>query len=431
MSFFKSKPQGEIEITLGPIQNHFFKSETLTEREMNHHVHVVGASGYGKSVFLLKAVKALMLANRGFLYLDLKADLETRIEISDYAHLAKRESSVQLFSISNPSISTTYNPLSSGSATQFRDRIMTSFNWSEEFYKNEAGSFLLKILLVLVYLRDHKSGRLDFFELYKTLTEYEFIYELTQQIPNEEVRLKDFAISCFEYIKDRSTYSNLQGLRSQIENLIFSDFGELLRENENGINFFKSIQNKKVLLLMLDSRSYPESSVALGRFILQDLKATSAKVDAEIEKALRLQFNVIIDEFSDFAQDDFVSFLDRARSSRMPIMIAHQELCDLKRISPHFEGRLMGNIAVMYVFLQKRPESAEIIAKTAGTKISIKKTEATEKFLFFDIPTGKKSTREVEEFIIHPNEIKSLKVGECIAIKKYPYSRAHKVRIQI
>jgi hypothetical protein len=49
--------------------------------------------------------------------------------------------------------------------------------------------------------------------------------------------------------------------------------------------------------------------------------------------------------------------------------------------------------------------------------------------LLFDVPTGNKSLREVEEFVIHPNIIKSLRVGKCVCVKKYPESRAYLVSV--
>lgn len=36
-----------------------------------------------------------------------------------------------------------YNLILVGTATQLRDRIIQSLNWSEEYYKNQSGSFLL------------------------------------------------------------------------------------------------------------------------------------------------------------------------------------------------------------------------------------------------------------------------------------------------
>lgn len=65
----------------------------------------------------------------------------------------------------------------------------------------------------------------------------------------------------------------------------------------------------------------------------------------------------------------------------------------------------MGNTSTLHAFLQKRPESADIIASMAGTKKAWKETMRSEEMLFFDIPTGDKSLREVEEFNIHPIQI--------------------------
>jgi type IV secretory pathway TraG/TraD family ATPase VirD4 len=138
---------------------------------------------------------------------------------------------------------------------------------------------------------------------------------------------------------------------------------------------------------------------------------------------------VIIDEFADLAQEDFIGFLDRARSSKISIIVAHQEICDLQRISPEFAGRLMGNTSTLYAFLQKRPESAEMISKMGGTKKAWKETVQVNRTWLFEHQTGGKSLREVEEFCIHPNVIKSLGVGKCVVVKKYPKARAYLVKV--
>ena len=113
----------------------------------------------------------------------------------------------------------------------------------------------------------------------------------------------------------------------------------------------------------------------------------------------------------------------------MSIIVAHQEICDLQRISPEFAGRLMGNTSTLYAFLQKRPESVEIISSIAGTRKVWKETLRSRRLIFFDVKTGDKSLREVEEFNIHPNVVKSLKVGMCVCIKKYPSAKSYVVQI--
>ncbi|MEN0060095.1 MAG: TraM recognition domain-containing protein [Bdellovibrio sp.] len=154
-----------------------------------------------------------------------------------------------------------------------------------------------------------------------------------------------------------------------------------------------------------------------------------AKVDAEVSKEQRRPFTVIVDEFADLAQEDFIGFLDRARSSKMSVIVAHQEICDLLRISPEFAGRLMGNTSTLHAFLQKCPESAEMISAMAGTRKVWKETVQSSRMWLLDIPAGNKSLREVEEFVLHPNLLKTLRVGKCFCVKKYPESRAYLVSV--
>jgi hypothetical protein len=41
-----------------------------------------------------------------------------------------------------------------------------------------------------------------------------------------------------------------------------------------------------------------------------------------------------------------------------------------------------------------------------------------------------KSIKEVDEFVIHPNVIRSLNVGECVMVQKYPSSKSAVVRVK-
>jgi type IV secretory pathway TraG/TraD family ATPase VirD4 len=212
---------------------------------------------------------------------------------------------------------------------------------------------------------------------------------------------------------------------------MLSDVGELLKANPNGIDIFEAIRAKKIVYVLLDSRTYGESSRALGKLILQDLKAASARVDAEIPRDARVPFTVVVDEFSDLATEEFLGFLDRARSSKIGVVVAHQEIADLSRISPEFSHRLMNSTSTLFAFLQKVPETSDLIASIGGTKTTKKVTEqAKDNWLFGDEKTGMKSIREVEEFIIHPNTVRSLAVGECVMVQKYPRSMSMIIKVK-
>ncbi len=492
-------------ITLGRIEGKVFnKEEVLTESQLNHHVHIVGASGFGKTVLLTHIIKHRIRTGKGLLFIDLKNDQDTINSLTEYVRKCGREGELKVFSlggefdfssreqaavpglngfthlldkpglgslckvsatpclhsqassakravapvacstnldvtaafargtrkVSKGGQSCTYNILKLATPTQLRDTLMVSLRWSEEYYRNQASSFLLKVLIGLCHLRDIQKEPLDLHVLLKSVCEPEFIKKAVLQISNEYLKEKSLLEECYRFLKDSANFNSLQGLRSQLESLVLCDFGQRVICSNDGIDLFEAIKNNQIVFMVMDSRRYCESSQVLGRFILQDLKATSARIDSEIPKEKRNPFTVIIDEFADLAQEDFIGFLDRARSSKIGIVVAHQEICDLLRISPEFAGRLMGNTSTLYAFLQKRPESAEMISGIAGTRKAWKETLKTEKLLWFDMPSGEKSLREVEEFIIHPNSIKSLRVGECVVIKKYPRAQAYRLKVQ-
>lgn len=416
-------------VTLGRVSGSLLRKEELTEGQLNHHVHIVGASGYGKTVLLSHIIKQRIAQGKGLLFIDLKGDIETIMKFTQTVAQCDRINDLQIFSLSDQKLSHGYNLIGSGTATQLRDKIMMSLVWSEEYYKNQSASYLLKLLIGLCWLRDNRNLSVHLGVLLECCNNVDKVQKIAAMVPFEEETIKRHFESCVDFLNSTDNYKSLQGLRTQLESLIYADFGKMLTDDEVGIDLFKSVRESKITFMFLDTRRYGETAKTVGRFILQDLKMVSAKVDAEVPHTDRKPFTVIIDEFADLAQEDFIGFLDRARSSRVSVVVAHQEICDLQRISPEFAGRLMGNTSTLYAFLQKRPESAEIISGMAGTRTIWKTTKQTERFGFFEIDSGKGSKREVEEFVIHPNTIKSLRVGKCVCIKKYPEARAYLVDV--
>lgn len=416
-------------VVLGKVSGSLWRKEELTEGQLNHHVHIVGASGFGKTVLLMNLIKQRINQKKGLLFIDLKGDLETILKISQFAAAAGRLEDLEIFSMADPKLSHNYNLISDGSPTQLKDRIMTSLNWSEEYYKNQAGSFILKLMIILCYLRDHKNFKFHLGHVLDCAQSVKYFIELCSKIPITETQILKHALSVQTFLNDKDHFNSLQGLRTQLESLVYSDFGKSIAPDSEYINLFDSYKNSKITVILLDSRRYSESAASVGRFVLQDLKAVSARVDSELKIVERKPYSVIIDEFADLAQEDFISFLDRARSSKISVVVAHQEICDLQRISPEFAGRLMGNTSTLYAFLQKRSESAEIISGIAGTRKVKSETIQSSGFGIFSHPTGMKSVKEVEEFVIHPNLIKTLRVGKCACVKKYPKSRSYLVDV--
>lgn len=238
-----------------------------------------------------------------------------------------------------------------------------------------------------------------------------------------------------QYLRSKENWKELHGLRTQIKLLLDAEFGRLIspQGGEAGIDLYQCIQEGKIVYILLDSQRYGESAVKLGKLILQDLKAASSRILDEIPKEKRKHCAIIVDEFADLATEPFVGFLNRARASKLGIVLAHQEMSDLDAFSKTMRDQVMGNTATTVSFLQKMPESAERLAKIAGTKTTYQRTKqlADQEGLLFKTKqyTGVESEREVEEYIIHPNVFKKLTVGECVMIGKYPKAWAKVTKI--
>jgi hypothetical protein len=418
-------------ILLGCEKGKPHKKVGLTEDQLNHHVHIVGASGFGKSVLLSHVIQNRITSGQGLLFVDLKADFETIRQVVSTAKASGRINDLHIFSCGNPEMSSPYNVVASGTANQLKDRIMGALNWSEEFYKNEASSFLLKLLRGLTYVRDHKGTEFDLAMVLKCTEDARQVEALAEQLPAIEVELIAQLEELASHLEKPEKYKALQGLRSQLEALVLSDIGPLLRANSSGIDLFEAIGQKKIVYVLLDSRTYGESSRALGKLILQDLKAASARVDNEIPRDSRTPFTVVVDEFADLATEEFLGFLDRARSSKIGVVVAHQEVADLSRISPEFSHRLMNSTSTLFAFLQKVPMTSDLVASISGTRKTKEVTEqAKSNWLFGDEKTGMKSIKEVNEFNIHPDTVRSLAVGECVMVTKYPKSASMVVKVR-
>src|SRR5687768_901743 len=110
MKLLRRNSEDHFNVVLGTTRGRFFKKrEILTEAELNHHVHIVGASGFGKTVLLSHIIKQKIQTGRGLLYVDLKGDRDTVENITQLARESGRLTDLQIFSLTEQDNSCTYN----------------------------------------------------------------------------------------------------------------------------------------------------------------------------------------------------------------------------------------------------------------------------------------------------------------------------------
>ena len=126
---------------------------------------------------------------------------------------------------------------------------------------------------------------------------------------------------------------------------------------------------------------------------------------------------VLIDEFSAVAAEHVARLFGRARSAGISLILATQELADLKSAgSGALREQVLGNVQSIIAHRQNVPESAQLIAEIAGTRATWVHTQQTEEGLLGLEPSGLGTRKRGREFEIHPDRIKTLAVGEAIVV---------------
>lgn len=357
----------------------------VTDDERVRHSHIVGSPGSGKTEALKTLIFEDIKRGRGCLIIDAKGDRELYDEVLGCAKSHGREADVALLSPLFPDESSWWNPCAIGTASELQSKFLNANIYDHPFYAKACESALIHCFNRLC--EEMKDG-FSLAHLTKALHSY------AQEKKNQD----------------------LLGLFYDFESLLQSEWASVLTPSKSDrerpeVNLLEVVQNNKILFIQLPTEGRNVQSSRVGRLLTQEIIMISGMRKSMPELAREGGvFAVYVDEFDAFATESFVSFLNKGRSSRMMITIAHQTLSDLRKVSPAFATQVLGLCNVHIIFRTDDPDDAELWSRFLGTKKSIKSTYQTQG----GGATGAASNREVLEFKVDPDTIKDLGVGECV-----------------
>lgn len=359
---------------------------TLTNDARVRHTHIVGATGSGKTVLIEQLLLEDLKRGYGCLVIDPKGDRELFERVRWECRKLGRENDLKLLSATFEEESSFWNPCGLGNISELQSKFFNSAVYSEPHYAKWCERALLQAFNRLV--PGSKAG----------FTITEVVQELER--------------FCRE-LKSRD--EKIEGLFLDFYNLAYGEWGPILGCSREGrkkseVRLLETTQKNQILFVDLPTEAKKVQSARIGRLLTQELMLISGL--RKIYPGIRSPqpFSVYIDEFDAFATESFATFLNKARSSGFMIHIAHQTLSDLNRISHDFAGQILGNCNVRFIFRQDDPDDAERWSRFLGTRSAVKRTYQMEA----GRETGLTSNREVQEFVISPDQIKRLKVGEAV-----------------
>lgn len=379
------------------------------------HTLILGATGAGKTTSMFAAALAYLQARCGVVVIDAKGDPQIAQKLRAFARAFRRP----FYSFSLDGNSHQWNPLAYGTPSERADKLIAAEQWTEPHYKR----LYQRYLLALFVAADARGDVVDLAKVVQLL-QPERLALYAREINDPRIDQIDGFLAALSDQEKR----DLGGLRNRLALMVESEHSNLLSPSgdpANHIDLLTAIHCGAVVVFSLNTSRYPETAKLLGAALFQDLQSVAGVLESH--PALQRPAAILVDEFGAFGQDHIVGLFQRARSVRLSLMLATQELADLRRIDPAFQDQVLGNVEAIVAHRQNVPESAELVAELGGTRevwIHTFQTDQAMPNAPEVTPSGRGTKRRGHEFYVAPDTIKQLDVGHAVVITKNP----HRVR---
>lgn len=331
----------------------------IAERDRLIHTYVIGASGSGKTKFLESLIRQDIDAGHGCGVIDPHGDLIE--DLKGYLALIGQtrgdrwlSEQVVLIDLADPAQTVAFNPieqLPGVSPGEQAAELITSFRkiWSDSW-----GVRMEDLLRNALIALSEAHGSLA--DLPRFLTDTAFRTQVVSQLSHPIAR--DY-FTRFGQLSDRARLTWSEPVLNKVNALLANDrVRQLLAAPESSFNLREALDSGKLLLVKLDKGRLKDAADLLGSLILAKLQlAVFARSDTPAP--LRRPFYLYVDEFQNFAGDNFAVFLSEARKYGLSLVLAHQTLA---QIPTELQSLILGNAGIQVVFRVNRRD-AERMAK--------------------------------------------------------------------
>lgn len=378
----------------------------ITVKDDSRHIFVCGTTGSGKTVALINFIKRAIEKDYPLLILDGKGDTGHGSIIEATKKLATGKK-IYVIDMNNPRTSDKYNPFRQSNPSVMKDMLINLTDWSEEHYKANTERYLQRI----IWLINKKEIKPSF----KTLLDYlnpDTALDLAKLCFKEEIITKE------EYLHTNDTISASGKIALEASarfiTIYESEIGEIFSD-ENGIDIFTALNEKAIIIFILNPLLYPETSILFGRLVLIDSKKAVSKLFENRHERIFY----VLDEISTYASTTLIDLINKSRSANVTCIVATQSLSDLDAAAGEaFKEQIIENCNNYIVLRQNSAVNAENWSKILGTTEGVMITHQFGNKGKQVASTGLGSMRPERRFLYHPDDIKRLKTGEAILMMK-------------
>lgn len=404
---------------------------SLDATALRTHGVVIGPTGVGKTQALERLIYGLTGAPAArdlhlpAVVIDMKADPGLAATLAAIAKQTGR----RFHHVTVDAAGSTYNPIAGLTADEAADALYETLFAADKslnmHYATLSRRLLQQACRVCIDLADARVARVGGGTWTIGLADVADLLSINTLRSVKPFVSPSVAASLTRYLDDLDASKNegdVGDVRDRVAVIVDTAAGDIL--DATGFTMEQAIRAGDIVCLSLDAAGAPQTARTIGTLAVQDLCATFGRLARDGWGKTHM-CPVILDEFSALGTPRVADLYARARSAGGAVLLATQDLdADLEAVSPQFAASVRTNANVWLVLRQTRGEAADAIARDIGSRLAWKETLQIEDdwdaLGGMHAASGVGSLREVDEFILHPNDIKSLPQGGAYLVVKVP-----------
>ena len=309
-------------------------SVSLTSVERSRHIHIMGASGTGKSTLLLNSIIQDLENGHGLALLDPHGDLVD--DVLNY--LPKhRIKDVVMFDPADEEFPVGFNMLSAKSEVE-KNLLASDLVATFQRLASAWGDQMTAVLgnAVMAFLDSSTGGTLP--QLRRFLVEKSYRFEFLQSVTDQEVLY--FWHEEFPLLKGNTQASLVTRLNSFLRQRLIRN---MVAQDGNKLDFANVMDTGKIFLAPLSQGLIgEENSWLLGSLLVSKFYQTALSRQSTDETDRR-PFWLYIDEAHNFVTPSIASILSGTRKYGMGMVLAHHSLEQFSRTNPTVLSSLLTN----------------------------------------------------------------------------------------
>jgi len=325
----------------------------MSDDDRRRHMYIIGKTGTGKSEFLKEMILQDIENNKGVCAIDPHGEF-----VEDILQLMppERADDVIYFNPSDLDRPMGLNMMEADTEEQRHFVVGSIIGLMYKLYDPHRTGIIgprfehaiRNAMLTIMY----KKGS-TFIELVRALTDSKYVDELLPLVKDPVVR---------RYWTDQIAQTS-DFHKSEVLDYIVSKFGRfvtnktmrnIIGQPESSFNIRKAMDEEKIILCNLSKGILGEEDAKFLGLILVPKVLTAAMARQDMAMELRKDFYLYVDEFQNYATEDFAVILSEARKYRLNLIVANQYV---SQIDEDVKNAVFGNVGTMISFRVGVPDA--------------------------------------------------------------------------